>query len=48
MTWAAEPRNIAFILVDDPRHDAMSCLGHPFLKMPAAITQVNNETNTWR
>jgi len=29
-------RNIVFILVDDQRHDALSCLGHPFLKTPAA------------
>jgi N-acetylglucosamine-6-sulfatase len=33
---AAKPRNILFILVDDQRYDAMSCMGHPFLKTPAA------------
>jgi N-acetylglucosamine-6-sulfatase len=32
---AERPRNIVFILVDDQRHDAMSCAGHPFLKTPA-------------
>ncbi len=32
---AERPRNIIFILVDDQRHDAMSCAGHPFLKTPA-------------
>ncbi len=30
---AARP-NIVFILVDDLRHDALSCAGHPFLKTP--------------
>ena len=29
-------RNIIFILVDDQRWDAMSCMRHPFLKTPAA------------
>ena len=29
-------RNMIFILVDDQRWDAMSCMGHPFLKTPAA------------
>jgi len=29
-------RNVVFILVDDQRWDAMSCMGHPFLKTPAA------------
>ena len=33
---AAKPRNILFVLVDDQRHDALSCAGHPFLKTPAA------------
>ena len=32
---AESPRNIVFILVDDQRWDALSCLGHPFLKTPA-------------
>jgi len=36
------PRNILFILVDDQRHDALSCLGHPFLKTPAADTLAKN------
>lgn len=32
---AAEKRpNIIFILTDDQRWDAMSCMGHPFLKTP--------------
>jgi N-acetylglucosamine-6-sulfatase len=30
----AAPRNIVFILTDDQRFDAMSCMGHPFLKTP--------------
>lgn len=29
-----KPRNIVFILVDDQRFDAMSIMGHPFLKTP--------------
>jgi N-acetylglucosamine-6-sulfatase len=33
---AERPRNLLFILVDDQRHDALSCLGHPFVKTPAA------------
>lgn len=32
----ATPRNIVFILVDDQRYDALSCMDHPFLKTPAA------------
>ncbi len=35
-------RNILFILVDDQRWDAMSCMGHPFLKTPAADTLAAN------
>ncbi len=27
-------RNIIFILIDDQRYDAMSCMGHPFLQTP--------------
>jgi N-acetylglucosamine-6-sulfatase len=43
LTQAAEkPRNILFILVDDQRHDALSCLGHPFLKTPAADSLAKN------
>lgn len=34
----AKPRNILFILVDDQRWDALSVMGHPFLKTPAADT----------
>ncbi|QDU92421.1 sulfatase family protein [Lignipirellula cremea] len=36
--FAAESsrRNMIFILVDDQRHDAMSCAGHPFLQTSAA------------
>ncbi len=30
----ARQRNIIFILIDDQRYDAMSCMGHPFLKTP--------------
>jgi N-acetylglucosamine-6-sulfatase len=30
----AAPRNIVFILIDDMRYDAMSCMGHPFLQTP--------------
>ena len=37
---AETPRNIIFILVDDQRHDALSCMGHPFLKTPAADSLV--------
>ncbi|TVP96785.1 MAG: DUF4976 domain-containing protein [Planctomycetaceae bacterium] len=33
---SAQKRNILFILVDDQRWDALGCLGHPFLKTPAA------------
>ncbi|MCR9294111.1 MAG: sulfatase [bacterium] len=33
-------RNIVFILVDDQRYDALSCMGHPFLKTPAADSLV--------
>jgi N-acetylglucosamine-6-sulfatase len=35
--WAAEPAtrpNIVFIIVDDLRFNALSCMGHPFLKTP--------------
>jgi len=40
---AAEARrNILFILVDDQRADAMSCMGHPFLKTPAADSLAAN------
>lgn len=31
---AAKRPNIIFILTDDQRWDAMSCMGHPFLKTP--------------
>jgi N-acetylglucosamine-6-sulfatase len=31
---AAAKRNIVFILIDDMRFDAMSCMGHPFLETP--------------
>lgn len=30
----AKPHNIVFILADDHRYDAMSFMGHPFLKTP--------------
>ncbi|MCZ6672834.1 MAG: sulfatase [Verrucomicrobia bacterium] len=30
-----KPRNVIFILTDDHRYDAMSFMGHPFLKTPA-------------
>ncbi|MEZ5432561.1 MAG: sulfatase-like hydrolase/transferase [Verrucomicrobiales bacterium] len=30
----AKPRNALFILIDDLRYDALSCLGHPFIKTP--------------
>jgi len=36
----SKPRNIVFILVDDQRYDAMSCLDHPFLETPAADSLV--------
>ena len=39
---ADKPRNILFILVDDQRYEALSCLGHPFLKTPAADSLVKN------
>lgn len=29
------PRNVVFILIDDMRYDAMSCMGHPFVETPA-------------
>ncbi|QDT38240.1 sulfatase family protein [Stratiformator vulcanicus] len=38
----ASPRNIVFILVDDQRYDAMSCMGHPFLKTPGADSIAEN------
>jgi len=38
----AKPRNILFILVDDQRYDAMSCMGHPFLKTPSADSLAEN------
>lgn len=38
----AEARNIVFILVDDQRYDALSCLGHPFLETPAADSIAEN------
>jgi len=38
---ASTHRNILFILVDDQRHDALSCLGHPFLSTPAADSLVS-------
>ena len=44
---ATEPesrRNIIFVLVDDQRWDAMSCMGHPFLKTPA----VDSLAKGWR
>ena len=31
---ASKKRNIIFILIDDQRYDAMSCMGHPFLETP--------------
>ena len=31
---AAKGRNVIFILIDDQRYDAMSCMGHPFLQTP--------------
>jgi len=31
---ASNKRNIIFILIDDQRYDAMSCMGHPFLQTP--------------
>jgi len=31
---ASRKRNIIFILIDDQRYDAMSCMGHPFLETP--------------
>ncbi len=37
-----QPRNIVFILVDDQRFDALSCMGHPFLKTPAADSIARN------
>jgi len=33
---SSSPRNVVFILVDDQRFDAMSSMGHPFLRTPAA------------
>ncbi|MFC1652227.1 sulfatase [Planctomycetota bacterium] len=30
----AKPRNVVFILTDDHRYDAMSFMGHPFIKTP--------------
>jgi len=33
-TGKAKRRNMIFILIDDMRWDAMSCMGHPFLKTP--------------
>jgi len=35
-------RNVLFILVDDQRYDAMSCLGHPFLETPAVDSLAAN------
>ncbi len=32
--WAKPAPNIIFILADDHRFDALSCLGHPFIKTP--------------
>lgn len=32
----AKPRNVVFILTDDHRFDAMSFMGHPFLKTPTS------------
>ena len=29
------PRNVVFILIDDMRYDAMSCMSHPFVETPA-------------
>src|ERR1051325_6354752 len=29
-----ERPNIIFVLTDDPRWDALGCMGHPFLKTP--------------
>ena len=39
---AEKKRNILFILVDDQRWDALSCLGHSFLKTPAADSLAAN------
>lgn len=39
---AEERRNILFILVDDQRWDALSCMGHPILKTPAADSLAAN------
>lgn len=39
---AASKPNIVFILTDDQRFDAMSCLGHPFLKTPN-MDRIRNE-----
>jgi N-acetylglucosamine-6-sulfatase len=33
-TPGAKPHNIVFILVDDLRHDALGCTGHPFTETP--------------
>src|SRR3954465_13361051 len=43
-TNAAEPSrpNIVFILVDDIRYDAFSCMGHPVAKTPN-IDRIANE-----
>src|SRR5206468_234090 len=33
-TAAVDQPNIIFVLADDPRWDAVECMGHPFLKTP--------------
>ena len=38
----AKPRNVIFILSDDHRYDAMSFLGHPFLKTPQLDSLAKN------
>lgn len=43
-SFAAQPRNILFILVDDQRYDALSGLGHPFLETPAADSLLRQGT----
>lgn len=40
--FAADQPNIVFILCDDHRYDAMSCMGHPFLETPHLDAMVQN------
>ncbi len=37
-----ERPNVLFILTDDQRYDALSCMGHPYLKTPH-IDGLDNE-----